>query len=218
MKASLPDVVRFCRTLELPFFAAFTLERSADQVRGLRLGRDDRISDPEDGWSGFVEVRLRRREGGGCIGLTELGGYTRCGVYGARPMNCRLYPVAWEDERGRGGPDAVLCPAPFAVTPGVAAQVETDAATARRYWDVHEAVIAEWNGLETEATLEAALSFLLGRAAEELKVELPSVALTSGTPDQRLTDELAERGMLMGGPPLGGPEPFAGLPPFGRPT
>ncbi|MEL6187450.1 MAG: YkgJ family cysteine cluster protein, partial [Myxococcota bacterium] len=216
VKVTLPDVLRLCHTLDVPFFSAFTFDHSDDAVRGVRLEADPRVVDPEDGWTGLAEIRLRRGEGGACIGLVDVAGYERCGMYGARPMNCRLYPASWEDERGKGGPNAVLCPAPFAITPSVAAQVETDSVTARRDWDLHEAVVAEWNAADTPPTVEAALDFLLPRAADAMGVSLDPAVLTRGTVVQRLTRELSSRGMIPQ-PPEQEPAPFAGLPTKGRP-
>ncbi len=219
IKASLPDVIRYCETLEVPIFAGFTVEQTLDERRGFKLDPDPRFHDPDDGWPGWAALRLRRAPGGGCAGLIDVGGYARCGVYDARPMNCRLYPVSWEDEHGGGGPQAVLCPAPFAVTPSVEAQVEADAALARRWWAVHEAAVAQWNQSEPpDRSLERALESLLTGAAAELGRSLPPVVLALGTPGQRLDDALIDRRLV--------PEhlraaesarPFAGLPPIGRP-
>lgn len=216
VKASLPDVIRLCHTLQIPFFAAFTFEHSSHPDRGIRLDKDDRFVDPEDGWTGLGEIRMRRGDTGGCVGLVELGGYVRCGMYGARPMSCRLYPISWEDEEDRGGPDAVLCPAPYAVTPPVAEQAVADAEQDRRQWRLHEVAVAKWNAAETPATLEAALGFLLSEVAQALGLSLDPVVLSSGTADQRLTRELSDRGMLFG-QPSSQAEPFAGLPAVGRP-
>lgn len=215
VKASLPDVLRWCRTLDLPFFAGFWIEPSLDARRGFLLDRDPRLVDPDDGWPGRAEIRLRRRPGGACIGLTDVGGYPRCGVYAARPNVCRLYPISWAHGDERAGPEAILCPAPFAVTPSVAVQAEADAVLARRWWGVHEAVVAEWAAAEVpDRGLERGLGFLLERAADRLGEPVPEVALARGDPDARLGVELADRGIIPRGPgvaPLDGHPVFAGL-------
>jgi Fe-S-cluster containining protein len=216
VKASLPDVLHYCRTLEVPVFAGFVLEQSLDERRGFEVERDPRVVDPADGWPGRAEIRLRRRADGGCAGLVDVGGHARCGVYAARPMNCRLYPVSWEDDQGRGGPEAVLCPAPFAVTPAVAAQVEADAALARARWAAHEAAVAAWAAADVpDRSLERALGFLLEAAARELGETVPKVALAWGTPEDRLSGALLERGMMPPGPAAErakNTRVFAGLP------
>lgn len=205
VKATLPDVIRYCRTLDLPALAGFALVPSLSSTRGFPVVRDARFVDPEDGWPGRAELALRRRPGGACQHIVELGGYLRCGVYGARPMNCRLYPVSWEDAHGRGGPDAVLCPAPFAVTPEVGARAEADARQLRREWAIHEAAIRD-----VEASLdgsvpsvEDALRALLERAAELLDEDLPACALATAPAEVRLTEELVQLGIISG-PRTGG--------------
>ena len=217
VKVSLPDVIRLCGTLKLPFFAAFVFEPSTNHRRGIRLAQDDRLSALDEEWTGLAEIRMRRRDNGGCFGLNDIGGYLRCGVYDARPMNCRLYPLSWEDDAGRFGPTSVLCPAPFAVTPEVARQAESDAATAHGYWSIHETAVARWNASTTEATVEAALPFLLTEVAAALDVQLDPVILIDGTPEQRLGRELLDRGILSGPVPHDRDRTFAGLPARGRP-
>lgn len=195
-------------------FALFTLAASTDEARGFRLDRDERFVDPEDGWPGLVEIRLRRLAGGRCIGLVDFGGYLRCGVYAGRPDACRLYPVTWEDDERRSGPEAVLCPAPFAVTPSYVRRAEVDVANARRSWEAHEAAVAEWNGAVARArTIELALPFLFERVAAALETPLPEALLAVGTADERLAEALADRGILWSRPPRGRPEAraFAGL-------
>lgn len=214
VKLSLVDALVFCETLQLPLFAMLGIDQSAELPRSFALERDDRVSDPEDGWLGFGVLRLARREGGRCVGLMNVGGYERCSVYSARPSNCRLYPMAFEDEDGdRTGPTAILCPAPFAVPPEVAEVGERVVEEAQRNWTLHEEVIAEWNGAEVEdRSLERAMQFLFERTAERLGRPLDPVVLAEGSAVERLQDELVERGLMFQGR-AGGPRGFAGLPP-----
>lgn len=200
VKATLPDLIRYAQTLTLPVWAGFTLVPSLDERRGFPVARDPRFVDDEDGWPDRAEVSIRRKPGGGCIHLLELDGFQRCGVYGARPGNCRLYPVSWEDEQGRGGPDAVMCPAPFAVTPAVGAQAEADARELRAAWAVHEAVVQAFSGeVEAAGTLpdpDEALLRLLSATAAALEVPLPAVLAQEGTAVERLDRELQDLGIM----------------------
>ena len=218
VKVAFADVIHYCETLEVPFFAGFTFEHGGHPRRQIRLDRDDRFTDPEDGWVGFGELRLRRNADGGCASLKEVGGYWRCGVYDARPRTCRLYPVTYRTDGGVGGPNAVLCPAPYAVTPEMAQQAEEDIKIAERNWQIHELVAEEWNKAHVpDRSLERALEFILTRTAEHLERSLPPVILALGTPEERLNDELVARRMTRAAKGSTDTRAFAGLPNVGRP-
>ena len=192
VRVTLQDVLHFCSVTALPLLAAFSLEPSEDSRRGFRMVEPDRRFWSQDGpWPGFGELRLRHDTSGTCRVLKDVGGYARCGAYEARPMSCRLYPVFWEDEHGKAGPKAILCPAPFAVTPDVAEQTEQYAPIARRHWVLHEEVAEEWNtGEQEDLGVFAALRFAFTRMTERMNESLPSVVLDASSAQQRLVQAL----------------------------
>ncbi|MBK6683116.1 MAG: YkgJ family cysteine cluster protein [Deltaproteobacteria bacterium] len=214
VKVSVPDAVHYCRTLGVPFFAGLTLAASTDEKRGFLLDRDPRVVAPEAAWPGRGEIQLRRRENGYCQGLVEVGGYERCGVYGARPTFCRTYPVSWTAETVQGGPPAILCPVPYALPPDVEANFKADIERQIDLWALHDRLVLEWNQASDQPrTIEAWLPFVLGRAGAELGVAVDPI-ITEGDGSQRLYEAMIEAKVL---PPnqlaslVPGPRIFAGL-------
>lgn len=196
VKVSVPDALHYCRTLGVPFFAGLILAPSADPKRGFLLERDPRLIRPEDGWPGRVEIQLRRQENGYCHGLIDVGGYERCGVYGARPSFCRTYPVSWTAETVEGGPPAILCPVPYAVTPEAEAKFLADIQAQIDSWALHDRLVAEWNQAEIPSrTVEVLLDFVLPKAAAILGGSLDGV-LAIGDVSQRLYDVMIEAKVL----------------------
>ncbi|MBI4818134.1 MAG: YkgJ family cysteine cluster protein [Deltaproteobacteria bacterium] len=137
------DALRFCSTLDLPFFAALRFVASERDEGAFLLDVDPRRDDPRP-WTGKVELSLKRTPEGNCIVFHDLAGYGRCGAYAARPSICRLYPLSWTAERAKGGPVMVLCPVPYAVTPSVEAEFYAEAATAIDYWELQKELVTSW--------------------------------------------------------------------------
>jgi Fe-S-cluster containining protein len=215
VKVSLPDAIHYCRTLSLPFFAGMTFVPGDHAAHSFILERDDRIVPAGDGWGGRAEIQLRRQESGACHALVVIGGYERCGVYAARPSLCRLYPVTWTSDVARGGPEAVLCPVPYGYTEGDERQFLADIEVSIERWEIHDDVIAAWNGSAEPRTVESFLGFALPRAAERMGVEAPSI-LAEGFPEQRLYHQMVGSKVLKAAQPIIPPKarpPWAGLHP-----
>lgn len=176
---SLPEVLRLCSVLEVPFHAACAFV-PGEGPRSFALDAKD---DPRAGryaeeWPGRGVLTLRRRESGACSYLVDVGGFWRCGIYELRPGTCRLYPLSWETEAARGGPPVVLCPIPYVVTPERERRLRRDIGQALEDWALHESIIAAWEARPPEASRrpDEFLRFALARAGERLSID-PSKAL-----------------------------------------
>lgn len=196
VQVSLPDVLVYCHTLQVPFFAGVTVVPGQHPEHAFALGPDPRFVRGEEAWPGSGELQLRRREDGRCHGLVDVGGYERCGVYEARPSTCRVYPVMWSGGGARGGPAALVCPVPYAVTPGEEARLLADARRARDAWALHAEVVRAWNQNAPEAaSVEDFLRFAVPRVAERLGLPWQEI-LASGSPDERLWASMVSAGLL----------------------
>ncbi|MCC7381269.1 MAG: YkgJ family cysteine cluster protein [Deltaproteobacteria bacterium] len=197
VEISLPDAIDLCATLGVPFLAVLTIAPSVEGVRGMILERDPRWVDAEDGWPGRGEIALRRRRDGSCAFLDDHQGYFRCGAYAVRPAACRLYPLSWEQGADRGGPSAILCAVPYAVTPEKEKQFVRDLLRARERWALHEEIVTEWNAMKHEAppTLDAFLAFAVPRTRERLGVESGPM-LEAGSANERLARAMVAAGVL----------------------
>ena len=193
VKVSIPDALRFCKVLGVPFFAGLNLVAS-DSVRAFTVSYDSRLFPDvsEDDFCGKAEIALNRREDGGCSHLVEIGGYERCGVYSARPSTCRLYPVVWESEVARGGPPIISCPVAYGMTPKMEADFYRDASESIENWQLHDELVERWEmSSEDEFPRDAMtfLNFVLSRAAERSGIELAGV-LDHGTPFERMAEAM----------------------------
>lgn len=202
---SLPDVVRLCDVLSLPFAAALVMVPSPKSTASFVVDYDARYCGEPGDWTGEAVIQLRRDETGACVGVHAIGAERRCGIYAARPGFCRTYPMAWHSDRHRGGAATVLCPVPYALCPAEAEAVEAAATTSDQYWTWHEAVVAEWAAARRDDRSPAAfLAFSLPRVAERTGDDA-EWALRTGTAPERLRDAMATAGML----PSVGPAPPA---------
>lgn len=215
VKVSLPEALRYTATYRLPVFAALDLVASDHPRRAFRLDRDRRLMDVQDGWMGKAELRLRRSESGACHALVDAAGFKRCGIYPVRPSLCRLYPFSWESEDAQGGPEMILCPTPYALTPSAERQFLVDVEEGLAAWKLHEEVVAEWNARKTEPSVEAFLQFALPKVGEVIGMD-PSPVLAGGTADEQLNDAMVEaQTVRIPGIPRGQPIPPEARPPRG---
>ncbi|MFO0727341.1 MAG: YkgJ family cysteine cluster protein [Myxococcota bacterium] len=173
IQTSIPDAVLLCATLGVPFSAILRLAPASPGPRAFAVDKDERYIAAEDGWPGYGELALRQHPDQSCVFLAEFEGHFRCGVYGLRPSVCRLYPLSWTDGERQGGPNSVLCPFPYAVTPSMEARFLDDLEQARLGWARHEALVAEWHARPAEdpRSFDAFLRFVVPRAAAELGVD-----------------------------------------------
>ena len=195
VKVSIPDALRFCRVLGLPFFAGLRLVAS-DSERAFRVDYDSRLFPEFDeaNYGGKAEIALIQRDDGGCSHLVGIGGYERCGVYAARPSTCRLYPVVWESDVAQGGPPVISCPVAYGMTPAMEDDFYRDAKESIENWQLHDELLREWEAeseRDDESSTDALtfLRFVFTKAAERLGVELKE-ALDLGTPFERLADAM----------------------------
>lgn len=212
VKISLPEAVRYTAIYQLPFFSAISIVPSTHERRSIRLDRDPRFVDPVDGWQGRAELQLRRSESGACHALVDANGFKRCGIYPVRPSLCRLYPFSWESEDARGGPEMIMCPTPYALTPSAEKQFLEDVEEGLQMWARHEEVVQAWNARSgPEWTVEAFLEFAVPQTAERLGLD-PTWTLSRGTADEQLMDQMVESGTLKPMGPTGGLRAPGGLP------
>lgn len=170
----------------MPFFSGLTLKPSDHKSHSFRVDRDPRLNPEEEGWLGFAEIYLRRKEDGSCHALTNIGGYDRCSVYEARPMICRLYPMSWTSDVAKGSPAMILCPVPYGVTEPAEQRFLRDAEISIDRWRHHEDIVKEWNESEQPVrTVEKFVEFAVPRAAAIAGVSTEDT-LSRGTPEQRL--------------------------------
>lgn len=213
VKLSLADALHYCAVLDVPFFAGITIAQSPRAEHSFRLDADPRFVAPELKWNGNAELRLRRTDDGACHALVNIGGYDRCGVYAARPMVCRTYPVSWTSVTAKGAPEAILCPVPYGIGPAEEAQVRADIETSILRWERHDKIVAAWNATEIERTVEQFLAFALPLAAQDEGIDAARL-LQGGSVTQRLYDAMLDSGVLKA-PAVPLPKakrPFAGLP------
>ena len=215
VKVSLPDAIHYCKTLGVPFFAGMTFVPGDHRHHSFQVERDPRVVPTEDGWHGRAEIQLRRGDDGACHALARLAGYERCGVYGARPSLCRLYPMTWTADVAQGGPEAVLCPIPYGFDDADEASFIREAERSIEFWEIHDDVVLAWHQHEPEAgrTLRAFLEFAIPRAAERIGVD-PSGVLAEGWPEQRLYEQMVASKVIKAQAPLlpqPTTRPFAGL-------
>ncbi len=171
---SLPEVLRFCSVLEVPFHAAFWFV-PGEGPRSFELDakNDRRAGRYREEWPGRGSIALRRLESGACQYLVDVGGFLRCGAYELRPATCKLYPLSWETETARGGPPVVLCPIPYMVTPERERRFKRDVAKALEDWAIHEEILALWHARDSEASRrpDDFLRFVLPLAGERLSID-----------------------------------------------
>lgn len=163
---SLPEALRLVAALELPFLEAIALVPDAEDGRAIELLPDPRITTYLTPFTGRAALVLRRKEAGGCIFLTELGGFLRCGVYGLRPSACRIYPLSWEKGNLQGGPQSVLCPVPYAVKPGSEELLDQVVSGALADWAIHRRILSAFDQEAGPRTLDRFLDFAIPLAAE----------------------------------------------------
>ena len=187
VKASVVDVVAYCRVLQVPLFAGHVVRETDAHSHSFRMAFDERAEGEAATWSGFAELELRRHDDGRCHGLIDVGGFERCGVYAARPAGCRTYPIGWETEETRGGPGSIVCPVPYAIRPQDERQFVANVEEAIDRWALHDAIVAEWNASSPEGghRLDAFLVFAMARVARALDVDT-SVVLQPGGAAERL--------------------------------
>ncbi len=206
---SLPDALRFCRTLGVPLFAGLTIVPSDHDAHAFCLDPDPRWRF-EGSWPGRAELALKRRADGRCHALVDVGGYPRCGVYAARPSLCRTYPVRWTSAVAEGGPPTIHCPVPYGIRDDEADQLEQDIEAQIDAWELHDDVVAAWNDRDDPKTIEAFISFAIPLTASMLGVQVPEV-LAPGTPEEQLREAMNRtRYANQPGPAI--TTTFAGLP------
>jgi Fe-S-cluster containining protein len=167
---SLPEAIRICTTLDLPFLEAIAMVPDDNPDRSFAIRADARITTYLTPFGGRVALSLRRQESGGCMFLADFGGFRRCSIYGLRPSPCRIYPLRFEKGTTTGGPDVVLCPVPYGVAPGSEEMLEAVVETALEEWAVHRRILADFEASGVEATIDAVLEFALPRAAAAIGV------------------------------------------------
>ena len=74
-------------------------------------------------------------------GARGAGGTERCGVYGARPSLCRVYPMSWSSDVAKGNPGMILCPVPYAVTVADERQFIADIVRSIEEWGRHDELV-----------------------------------------------------------------------------
>jgi Fe-S-cluster containining protein len=213
VKVCVGDAIHYCRTLGLPFFAGIMMVPTADERRTFLLDRDPRIVRENEAWPGRVELQLRRQDNGFCHGLVDIGGYERCGIYDARPTFCRTYPVSWSGETAQGGPPAVMCPVPYAITPPVEQAFLADNRRQIDLWTMHDEIARAWNQSDRPRTIEALLEMIVPMAATKLGLGTDGI-ITLGDPAQRLYDVMTEAKVVARSPfeaTVHAPRIYAGL-------
>jgi Fe-S-cluster containining protein len=198
VKVSLPDAIRYTTILDLPFFAGMTVVPSDHATHAARVVRDVRLIPEDEGWLGAIELQLRRTSSGACHALVDIGGYLRCSAYAARPSICRLYPYTWTSDVARGSPGVIMCPVPYAITPAAEAQAHESITRSIEDWELHDDVVAEWHAEAIDdgaRTIDAFLSFAIGRTAERMGVKA-EIALAKGTPQERLYGAMLASGVV----------------------
>lgn len=203
---ALPDVLRFCETMAVPFYSGLCFAPVENPGHGFRIDADALNKPPPEDWDGLAEIQLRRREGGQCVNLLSIDDRSRCGAYGARPSFCRTYPVAWTSEVATGGPRNIQCPVPYGVDPEHEAQMVKDVEDAILRWEVHDDVVAEWNAREGGTSALEFLQFCLPRTSE-LFGEPLKYALEDGTTLEKMYSGRITAGL---------PQPPVSLTPFAR--
>ncbi len=159
IETSLPDVVRFCTTLSLPFHQAFELATGGQKPFEL----DD----------GHWILVLRREADGYCRFLGRWGDDLRCGVYPVRPTTCRLYPFAFEHGGVRHAPGVVHCPVPFGMGAEAEARMAAEAARGVAEWAAHDAICAAWKKKKKIKirSFGAFLAYAIPKAAKAIGVD-----------------------------------------------
>jgi Fe-S-cluster containining protein len=199
VKVSLPDAIRYCTTLGLPFFAGMTFVPSPHPTHAFKVEHDPHVNPEKEGWLGTCEIQLRRRDDGSCHALVNIGGYERCGIYSARPSLCRLYPFIWTSDVAKGNPGMILCPVPYGVTEAEERKALNDIERSIESWELHDDVVAEWHDREPPEgrTVRAFLSFAVPRTAQILGVSYGDT-LAIGAPNERLFEAMMRSGVLRG--------------------
>lgn len=197
VKVSLPDAIRYCVTLGVPFFAGLVLVPSTHATHAFSVEHDPRSMENVGEWPGRAEIQLRRKPDGSCHALISIGGYERCGVYAARPSLCRLYPMSWTSDVAKGSPGMILCPVPYGVTESEERRFLADIETSIENWELHDDVVEEWHreSAPADRTVDAFLAFAVPRTAELLGVD-PKGVLDSGTAPERLFQEMRRSGIV----------------------
>ncbi len=196
VRVSIPDALRYCSVLGVPFGAGLTISPS-DGPRSFRVEHDPKLNPDVEEWPGTADIMLRRRADGSCGMLVDVGGFDRCGAYDARPSTCRLYPVTWTSDVAEGGPPMVSCPVPYGFSPSMRETFYRDAVESVERWALHDRLVAEWHEHEPEEvrTLQAFLHFVFPRAAEALGTDLGRI-LDPGGPGERLQAAMIDSGII----------------------
>ena len=199
VKVSIPDAVRFCVTLGLPFFSGLHLVMG-DGPRSFRVTHDARIFTQisAEHWGGSADIVLRRSEDGSCAHLLNIGGFERCGVYSARPSTCRLYPVVWESDEAQGGPALISCPVAYGLTPTMEQQFYEDAAQSIESWQLHDNLLKQWHERSEDQDnwdVMSFLEFVVSRAAEHMNLDASNI-LAPGSAYEQLAQAMRQSGTL----------------------
>ena len=147
VEVSIPDFVRFCATLALPFGVAFELVEGGQRPFELDVGPRIAV--------------LRREADGYCRFLGRWDSEKRCGVYGVRPATCRLYPFTFRVGDVRHGPRTIRCPVPFGLSPDRAKAMKADARQAIDEWALHDRITKQWARRRKNRSLQAFLRFVV---------------------------------------------------------
>ena len=185
VRASVADVIRFCRTLDIPWSAGFRL----------LLGESEAAFEVEtpDG-PRHLAFALHQDAHGDCANLVNRAGHYRCGAYEARPSACRLYPVAYEAGERRGGADYVLCMVPYGVTEQRERDLKVEIAASIDGWAQHRRIAEAWRAHDGPKDEGSMVRFVLSAAAQEAGMSTETL-LTEATPEVRLHALMREVGV-----------------------
>ncbi len=192
VKLSLPDAIRYCNTLQVPFFVGLRLTPSAHLRHSFKVDNDPRVMSFPENYQGAAEIMLRRRDDGACASLLEIAGHQRCGVYGARPTICRQYPLGFSSPVAKGGPEVVICQVPYGVTPQEEEELKKEMARSIEDWELHDDVVEYWNQQEhSSRTVRDFLEFAIPVTAKEMDVGYEGI-LSDLNVDQQLHQRMVK--------------------------
>lgn len=107
-----------------------------------------------------LDKQGRFRDTQPCVFLLELGGQTRCGVYGFRPVVCQGYPMSLMAGRIHQRTDALCPPDSWPAESLALGAWRTALQRLRMSWDVYAEVAARWNARVNDA--QPTRTFALG--------------------------------------------------------